>query len=983
MKSKASLWWFLVLAVCLGGAGFFFLSPRGTNHPAAALPNPVKSSSSLPPTASPAPAPASANPADAQPAAVLAQNLPPAPVLERAVIASGWRTPAAPTFAAFTAWTDRYTAAAPADRPALVAEGVALAKDRRAQMLDLIQNNPREALVSAVPLVVRGQLPTAVLDQLEQRVSGEGDLYRVAGMPGPAMDTVVPTVETATINGDVYATHRYGERQGAAYLRDASLHGVAIGQQMAVSASPVREVEPGENTPGSPTSYCMVAAQNATVSTAATGATPAGPTTFQVGNQFNTTCCSYCTTNLKALENRLLNAEKAGVPLATAENDAIMGLGDGGVAGSDGNTNKPPTSWTNGAKKLVFMRVDFTDKAWPSNEIDPNTGYDLSVNGLTNQVTKSDGMMARISRISYGQSTIASGDVTPVLHLNKPTTNYWVSSDPGNCNNYWGPIQTDARAAATAAGYNMNNYVCYVVVHPQFINNGAAAWGGGGQIWCNGYTDAKVLTHEYGHVFWLPHANSYTTTDGNILSANRVHVEYGDAADTMGNAWESDLYNDYNAYFKSFCNWLPDTAVQTITHAGTYRLYQNDGNSAPPGPRVLKVNRNGSYDWWLAYRGTAIPSSQADFTQGVSILEVTPNTMSDTHLLDMNDPTQDTHNAPLLQGQVFNDTADGITLTNAGRGGYGDTQYIYVKVAFTPNHVTAPRPIVNGGIYHLRNKYYNTYLEVPNGTATAGTLLRLWPGNTSTAQQWVAHRNADGTYSFNHIGTDQWIDTTGNAGGDYTTIGQWYSNGVDGQCWAAMPTSDGYVEFRHRTTNEVLSADTANNGNIIQYGEFGGDEQKWTPELVGITEGTYKLAPRNAPALVLDLSNRGTASGGQLQTAVPNGGKSQLWTVKYNGGTTGQFRLINAAAPTKSLGLAGGPNSVNGAAAVLADNNGTADQLWTFVASGSSWVNFKPVSSPGSTLDVLNQNATPGTTLQIWSATGNTNQQFQFLDPDL
>ncbi len=978
MKFKVFLRWFLLLAACVAVGFLLFSSRHGTSRPAPATSSAAKTPLSLPPSATaPGTPKVDAKPADAAPI-ILAQNVPPQPLPERQVIASGWRTQTS-KFTAFTDWTDRYTAAPPADRPALVAEGVALAKDRRAVMLDLIQNDPRAALVGAVPLVVRGQMPTAVLDQLEQRVSGEGNLYRVAGMPGPAMDTVVPTTDTANVNGDVYTAHRYGDRAQPGYLRDASLHGVALDKQLAVSASPIREVEPGENTPATPGGYCMLAKVTPT-----TSAPPGNPglTTYQVGNRIDTTCCPYCTSNFKAFENRLLNAERDGLSLADATKDAIMGLGDGGVTGSAGNTNKPPTSWTNGAKKLIFMRVDFSDKTWPTNEVDASTGYDMSLNGLNNQITKSDGMMARTLRISYGLSSIASVAITPVMRMPKPTTGYWVPSDGTNMVNYWDPLQANAQSAATALGYKMSDYVCYVVVHPYFYNNGVAAWGGGGKIWCNGYTDAKVLQHEYGHVFWLPHANSYTSTDGNVLSANRVHVEYGDFADTMGNANDSNLYDDYNAYFKSFCNWLPDTAVQTITHPGTYRLYQNDGNSAPPGPRVLKINRNSSYDWWLAYRGAALPADQVKFTQGVSILEVTPNNMSDTHLLDMNDPSGDTSNAPLSQGQVFNDTADGITLTNAGRGGYGDSQYIYVKVAFTTGHVTAPRPIVNGGVYHLRNKYYNTYLEVPNGVATPSTVLHLAPGTTADAQKWVARRNADGTYSFNHLNTDQWLDVTGNSNNDNATIDQWYSNGADNQCWIAMPTTDGYVEFRHRNTNEVLDADTTNNGSMVQKSEAGIDEQKWTPELVGIAEGTYKLAPRHAPALVLDLANRGTASGGQVQTAVPNGSKSQLWTVKYNG-TTGQFRLINGSSATRSVGLANGPGSVNGANVVLADNTATSDQLWTFTSVGSNWVRFAPVSAPASTLDVTNQLTPPGTNVILWSVTGNSNQQFEFLDPDL
>ena len=69
----------------------------------------------------------------------------------------------------FREWTRRWLAARTADRRGvLMAEGVALAKARRAEFLRLIEDEPERALAEAVPLLVRQELPAEVLAWIEE-----------------------------------------------------------------------------------------------------------------------------------------------------------------------------------------------------------------------------------------------------------------------------------------------------------------------------------------------------------------------------------------------------------------------------------------------------------------------------------------------------------------------------------------------------------------------------------------------------------------------------------------------------------------------------------------------------------------------------------------------------------------------------------------------------------------------------------------------
>src|SRR6185436_14921953 len=73
---------------------------------------------------------------------------------------------------AFHQWCETYVNAAPADRAALTAEGLALAQARRPAFKQLIQDNPRAAVEQMVSLRVRQQLPAEVKELLEERLNG-------------------------------------------------------------------------------------------------------------------------------------------------------------------------------------------------------------------------------------------------------------------------------------------------------------------------------------------------------------------------------------------------------------------------------------------------------------------------------------------------------------------------------------------------------------------------------------------------------------------------------------------------------------------------------------------------------------------------------------------------------------------------------------------------------------------------------------------
>ena len=102
---------------------------------------------------------------DTAPAVVAVEPLPEEPALAIRQDVR-WRAPMPePVFAKFREWTVQF-AVVQSER--LLAEGIALAEERRTELADLIDKNPQRALELALPVAVRRALPAEVAARVEE-----------------------------------------------------------------------------------------------------------------------------------------------------------------------------------------------------------------------------------------------------------------------------------------------------------------------------------------------------------------------------------------------------------------------------------------------------------------------------------------------------------------------------------------------------------------------------------------------------------------------------------------------------------------------------------------------------------------------------------------------------------------------------------------------------------------------------------------------
>jgi hypothetical protein len=399
---------------------------------------------------------------------------------------------------------------------------------------------------------------------------------------------------------------------------------------------------------------------------------------------------------------------------------------------------KAPFAWTTGTKKLLYIRVDFSDKP----------GEPISESQVQEIMQKVNAFYAANS----GGKIQFTTDVTKVLRMPQTVTWYIASGNPG------GKIFNDAHIAARDAGYNVDDYqieiACCSKIRRKSIGLGAHGRKG---ITLSDVAHFGTAAHEIGHNLGLFHANLWQTDDGSIIGNGHI-IEHGDPFDIMGPGARTDeerAQRDFSAYAKYYLNWLPDDAVQTVTTSGTYRIFAHDlPNSS--GLRALTIKKDDTRDYWIEFR--QLQKNEYYLMNGALIYWATKSQPGGSTLLDMTPGSPEgVLDAPLFIGRTFTDKEEGIHITPIGKGGT-DPESLDIVVnfgKFPDNH--APKVQIIPSVLTVKPNEpvaFKTEASDPDGDKLAyswDTSDGEVAGNvTSASKSWPT----DGTYKVHCIVSD-------------------------------------------------------------------------------------------------------------------------------------------------------------------------------------------------------------------------------------
>ena len=653
----------------------------------------------------------------------------------------------------------------------------------------------------------RRRLPAEIVALLEERVSGQGELARVAALPEPGGTVTQAEYHKVLIGDREFLAFPYGRRAILNTLPQVSLFGIALDGNMAVSDSPVRVLETGETANGRPIDSAIMIAPDAPLNVIAEA-----PTALEVNGRIQVFAAA---AEAVAVEQQLIAEENAGHEVVAANN----------LPGSSGVTGRPAQAWTHGTKKILVIRIDFSDLAGtPINFYDSDAP--ITEDYAVNLINDAGGVREFYEEGSFGKTTLSmapavagdSPDVTGVLRMPQ-TASYYAT------NNFTSLLHSDARAAATTAGFAVNDYDRIGVVFSRLsaLLGSKITFGGLGDIegkkfWINSEYDLRVVAHELGHNYGLHHANLWQVSDGNPVSPTGVSDEYGDIFDMMGSGGASE--NHFSHWNKSLMQWIPDTSVSTISSGGTYRVYRFDHSGADFGNSLaLKIVRNRDQDYWIGLRRA---TSNASMDGGAYVLWGY-NENRESELLDLTAPVNDLASAALAVGFTFNDSVAGITLNPVAQGGSGADEWLDVQVTFQPRLAWAQGEFV---------------VDEQGASAT----LTLTRESNSVGSVSVHYTTADGTAT---------------APADYTTSSgtvTWPDGDLTPKEITIPVVADALVEGSQAFT---VTLDTPTGGAVIvndvtatvTIADAGARDTTFTPEFVNSTVEKVLLLPDGSALL--------------------------------------------------------------------------------------------------------------------------------------
>jgi hypothetical protein len=535
---------------------------------------------------------------------------------------------------AFDGWISRWGQADAAGRAALAEDGAGLAAARRPEFKALIASNPRLALERSVPRVIRQDLPENIIAQLEKPVSAKGE-YRVMHVCGYSADehqasNPCDTKRSFVVGEVTYKANVEGALAGLMFRKTAPLQGVAIDDEMAISANAVRRLRAGERIPAGTVVEQLDPVSLATTADVSEGEVVTGekPMVEIAGQLYS-----------------LSSPETVDV----LEKDFIVWL-ENEYGGSTvpsffvNNFPNPSAKWI-GNRKILHVRV-----AWPDL---PVTHTEESVIAASREVER------LLNSWSYGKMVVTT-TITPLITIPWPSTTRSVSG---------GSESTFIINAVRSLGYEKDIYD--VIVYEGQLFSGK---GGGTNYW-TGSGSVGTSIHEGGHCLGLNHSGFWNASDGTGYGFQTSPSPYGNIFDPMGGGNGTTLGLDkspYGTVGKVLLGWLTPQDIHQPKTNGVYRLHAFDQPVLEEGKRYALVLKKDSFrEYYLEYRpsvGGLLTDSALVLYKGASgtnngyLVDTTPYTPIPENSYD---PVTDMSklNSGIALGRTFSDLEADIHLT--------------------------------------------------------------------------------------------------------------------------------------------------------------------------------------------------------------------------------------------------------------------------------------------------------------------------------
>ncbi|MDX5565541.1 RICIN domain-containing protein [Streptomyces sp. ID05-04B] len=284
---------------------------------------------------------------------------------------------------------------------------------------------------------------------------------------------------------------------------------------------------------------------------------------------------------------------------------------------------------------------------------------------------------------------------------------------------------------------------------------------------------------------------------------------------------------------------ISDGATYTVTNAGSSRLLAIAGGSTTNGTYATQQNADNAND--QQWRFVQQPSGYFKIFNVASgkVLGVeNQSTANGAKILQWDDNGTVDH-----EWSVAPNPAGGFSLVNRLTGKYLEIPNASTTVGTVAgqwdatscacqrwNLAQTALPPLGTGQYVLVNKNSGKYLDIPNGSTTAGTAVGQWQNTAYTSQYFTFQSAGSGAWTIKNVNSNLNLDIQGSSGTAGAALVQNTASSANSQKWTLTDAGGGY--FKLRNVNSTLVAgvaqsSTANGAAVVQWNDVSVDDQLW------------------------------------------------------------------------------------------------------------------------------------------------------------
>jgi hypothetical protein len=269
--------------------------------------------------------------------------------------------------------------------------------------------------------------------------------------------------------------------------------------------------------------------------------------------------------------------------------------------------------------------------------------------------------------------------------------------------------------------------------------------------------------------------------------------------------------------------------------------------------------------------------------------------------------------------------------------------------------------------YDVVNSATGQYLD------TSGSSLVTAAANGGTDQQWQLAPAGNGGYRIANVASGEIADVPGGSTTAGTQLVQHADDHAPDSQWTFTPNASGGYTVTSRSDGQVLDV---SGSAVVQQPASGAATQAWKLVPVLVPGQQYRIV-NGATGGRMDVDNDSTADGATILQWQDNGQADQRWSFVAQSG--GAVTVVNANSG-KLLNIPG-PTTNQGTQLIQYRDDGNSNSRWTVEDAGPNLVRFRSVYD-GQLIDLSNSGRSDGTSILQWPADGGANQTWSLLAPE-